>query len=106
MFDWLLAGAFIPLVIGFYWISIATARSQVRSWCANQGYEVARLQVRLLKQGPFRGSILSVRQIVYFAVLRDSGGSRHQGFLRAGHRWKGVGFGEVEASLAPVRNLG
>jgi hypothetical protein len=89
---WLLGTA-----VMYFFTSVSNER-QLRDWCERNGYKIDRLEQRHFHQGPFY-SWLSVKQSVFFILVRDASDVRLEGFVRCGHWLMGTLFGGVDSRL-------
>ena len=61
-------------------------RSAIRASLAQAGYEIVKMQYRLLRQGPLFWTTTR-SQIVYRLIVRDAAGRQRTGWARWGRAW-------------------
>jgi hypothetical protein len=89
--------AVITIVLGFYKLTIWRAKSILRKWALENGFEVLRFERCFFTAG-FGWFTTSRNQIVYSILVRDQSNDERSGWLRCGSY-----FGVIFSNDAEVK---
>jgi hypothetical protein len=89
----------IALWLCLYWAGKSRSQSMLRKWAQENGFQLLTFEKRvILNTGPYKFWDRSLRQVVFFAKVRDRNGMEKICWIRCGSFWGGIFFSnEVEA---------
>jgi hypothetical protein len=89
----LIAVVAVAALLGWLWLYIWRARTVLRAWAAEGGFQILRFQKRnITGRGPFNWWTNSHEQIIYHIRVRDREGRERSCWIRCGSYVGGVLF--------------